>query len=195
MFIFRQNLVPKHSSQAPAPVSLLALPLSLSASHHPLQSHWPFAFSVAASSPAFELSPTLFPLLPCPPLSLLLISRISVYTTTSAGRLSLTLASLLLLEHSTHCLIETAYWSACSPTDSALALWIVGLGGCQAACLVLPTRCWPHVTTLGQPRRCQRSPRNRSALLWEPLCHTLPKVGTISYAQPSPSWHVIVEAY
>ena len=102
VFIFRQNLVPKHSSQVPAPVSLLALPLSLSTSHHPLQSHWPFAFFVAPSSPACELSPTLFPLLPCPPLSLLLISGISVYTTTSAGRLSLTLAFLLLLEHGTH---------------------------------------------------------------------------------------------
>ena len=87
MFILRQYLVPKHSSRVPAPLSLLALPLSLSASPHPLRSHWPSAFPVALSSPAFELSPTLFPLLPCPPLSLLLISRISVYITTSAGRL------------------------------------------------------------------------------------------------------------
>lgn len=102
VFIFRQNLVPKHSSQAPALLACWPLPLSLSTSHHPLQSHWPFAFSVAASSPAFELSPRCSsPALPTP-FALTHLQNLSLYHHFSR-RLSLTLSFLAPAgEHSTH---------------------------------------------------------------------------------------------
>ena len=203
VFIFRQYLVPKHSSRVPAPVSLLALPRPSLLLHIPsgLTDH-PRSLWLRALLP---LSSHLRCSLSCPAHPFCSYSSPeSQFISPLLQGGSLTLASLLLLEHSL-CLIDAACWSACSPTDSASTLWVIWtgellwavlcLGGCQAACLVLPTGCWPHITTLGQPRMCQRSPGNRSTLLWEPLCQPLPKVQTISYAQLSPSWHVIVEAY
>lgn len=56
----------------------------------------------------------------------------------------------------------------------------------------LPTRCRalspPHPLPpwLGQPRVSQRSPGNKSTLIGEPLCQTLPKVETMSFAQLCP---------